>query len=234
MTVPALKKLRGVRTFGRRDLFRTGGVLTAFGLVWRTHLVCAGDASRCRERASAKPEHLRIDRRQAGDQLPRREHLHQRVDDAPEVKRAMDEAGRQFVDMNELANGIGKRLGELTGAEWGAVTSGCCAAMTHATSACIAGTDPEKLQRLPDLRGLKDEVIIPRHSRNVYNHAIRMLGVRILEPATREEYEAAFSPTTAMVYVNSSNRNGVEFDDAHRPSPASGAFRCSWTRPPSD
>jgi hypothetical protein len=39
-----------------------------------------------------------------------------------------------------------------------------------------------------------------------------MLGVRILEPATREEYEAAFGPTTAMVCVNSSNRNGVEFD----------------------
>ena len=33
MTVPALKKLRGVRTFGRRDLVRTGGLLTAFGLV---------------------------------------------------------------------------------------------------------------------------------------------------------------------------------------------------------
>lgn len=211
MTVPALKKFRGVRTFGRRDLFRTGGLLTAFGLVGgRTASALAMPA----EAASAPPptgvyESIGvkpvINCRGVNTYISGSTTL-------PEVKRAMDEAGRQFVDINELANGIGKRLGELTGAEWGAVTSGCCAAMTHATSACIAGTDPEKLQRLPDLRGLKDEVIIPRQSRNVYDHAIRMLGVRILEPNTREEYETAFSPKTAMVYVNSSNRNGVEFD----------------------
>ena len=212
MTVPALKKLRGVRTFGRRDLFRTGGLLTAFGLVGgRTASASAMPA----EAAGAPPPGTGIYESIGVKPVINCRGVNTYISGSttlPEVKRAMDEAGRQFVDMNELANGIGKRLGELTGAEWGAVTSGCCAAMTHATSACIAGTDPEKLQRLPDLRGLKDEVIIPRHSRNVYDHAIRMLGVRILEPATREEYEAAFSPTTAMVYVNSSNRNGVEFD----------------------
>ena len=37
--------------------------------------------------------------------------------------------------------------------------------------------NPELMQRLPDLTGLKNEVIIPGYSRNVYDHAIRMLGV---------------------------------------------------------
>ena len=61
------------------------------------------------------------------------------------------------------------------------VSNGCAAALAHATAACIAGADPEKLQRLPNLTGLKNEVIVPRYSRNVYDHAIRMLGVRMVE-----------------------------------------------------
>src|SRR5215471_21749961 len=36
----------------------------------------------------------------------------------PEVKKAMEEASRSFVDMDELMDGVGKRLAELSGAEW--------------------------------------------------------------------------------------------------------------------
>src|SRR5579864_6005589 len=119
----------------------------------------------------------------------------------PDVKRAMDEASRHYVDLDELMDGVGKRLAELTGAEWGIVTAGCAAAMTHATAASIAGCDPEKMQRLPYLQGLKSEVIIPQYSRNVYDHAIRMLGVKVVTVQNPAEYEAAFNERTAMVYV---------------------------------
>ncbi|MBI3697827.1 MAG: hypothetical protein HY238_23720, partial [Acidobacteria bacterium] len=74
-------------------------------------------------------------------------------------------------------------------------------ALTHATSACIAGADPEKMQRLPKLTGLKSEVIMPRSSRNVYDHAIRMLGVKIVEVDTKEQCLAAISEKTAMVAI---------------------------------
>src|SRR5262249_33799729 len=63
----------------------------------------------------------------------------------PEVRRAMEEASHHFVDLDELMERVGARLAELTGAEWGIVTSGCAAAIAHATAACIAGADPEKL-----------------------------------------------------------------------------------------
>ena len=119
----------------------------------------------------------------------------------PEVKRAMDEASRYDVHLDELMEAVGRRLAELTGAEWGIVTAGCAAALTHATAACLAGGDPEKMQRLPDLTGLKSEVIMPRYSRNVYDHAVRMLSVKVIEAANLEEFEAAFSPRTAMVMV---------------------------------
>ena len=103
----------------------------------------------------------------------------------PEVKQDMDEASRHYVHLDELMDGVGRRLAELTRAEWGIVTAGCAAALTHATAACVAGSNPEKMQRLPNLEGLKHEVVMPRQSRNVYDHAIRMVGVKMVTPESR-------------------------------------------------
>jgi len=119
----------------------------------------------------------------------------------PDVKRAMEEASRHYVDLDELMEGVGRRLAELTGAEWGIVTAGCAAAITHVTAASIAGADSERMQRLPNLHGLKSEVIIPDYSRNVYDHAVRMLGVKTVTVHDKADYEGAFSERTAMVYI---------------------------------
>ena len=43
----------------------------------------------------------------------------------------------------------GRRLAELTGAEWGIVTCGSAAAVALGTAACVAGNDPVKMLRLP-------------------------------------------------------------------------------------
>jgi L-seryl-tRNA(Ser) seleniumtransferase len=120
----------------------------------------------------------------------------------PEVREAMQAAAQHYVHLDGRAEGVGKRLAELTGAEWGIVTSGCSAALQHATAACLAGGNPDLHVRLPDLRGFpRDEVIIPRHSRNVYDAAVRSAGVRVIEVSTVEELEAALGPRTAMVYI---------------------------------
>ena len=47
----------------------------------------------------------------------------------------------------------------------------------------------------------KDEAIIPKHSRNVYDAALRAVGVRVVEVSTMAELEAAFGPRTALVYI---------------------------------
>lgn len=122
----------------------------------------------------------------------------------PEVHTAMQAASGNFVQYDELAEGVGKRLSEITGAEWGIVTAGCAAAMKHATAACVAGGNPEKLLRIPNLSGLdKTEVIIPRYSRNVYDHAVRNIGVEIVTVDSPDEMRKAINPKTAMIYVNS-------------------------------
>src|SRR5687768_17128921 len=99
MTVPGLKKRRGewVRTFGRRDLFRTGGMLTAIGLVGgripsalAMHAGAGGPppGANIYQSIGVKPViNCRGVNTYIGGSLT-----------LPEVKRAMDEAGRLFVD----------------------------------------------------------------------------------------------------------------------------------------
>src|SRR5580698_6673539 len=110
----------------------------------------------------------------------------------PEVKQAMEEAGRHYVNMDELMAAVGARLAKITGADWGIVTGGCAAAIAVATAACVAGTDPEKSQKMPYLAkgGLKSQVIIPGHSRNPYDVGARLLGVDIVEVETPEQLQA--------------------------------------------
>ena len=120
----------------------------------------------------------------------------------PEVRAAMDAAAQRYVHLDELMEAIGARLAELTKAEWGMVTSGCAAALTHATAACVAGGNPDLHVRIPNLQGFpKDEVIIPRHSRNVYDAAVRAVGVRILEVESIDDLLSALGPRTAMIYI---------------------------------
>lgn len=71
-----------------------------------------------------------------------------------DVRAAMDAASRYFVQIDELADAVGRRLAELTGAEWGMVSAGCAAGLKHVTAACVTGGNPEKLIRIPDLSGL--------------------------------------------------------------------------------
>jgi uncharacterized pyridoxal phosphate-dependent enzyme len=119
----------------------------------------------------------------------------------PEVKKAMELASHSYIHLDELMEAVGRRLAELTQAEWGMVTAGCAAALTHATSACITGGDPEKMQRMPDLTGLKNEVVVPRYSRNVYDHAVRMTGVKMVEADSAQQFESAINAQTAMVMI---------------------------------
>lgn len=129
----------------------------------------------------------------------------------PEVIAAIEQASQFHVNLDELMEKAGARLAELLKVEWGIVTSGAAAALSHATAACIAGADPEKMQQLPDLRGLKNQVVMPRESRNVYDHATRTLGVEIVEVDSAAELESALGPRTAMIQILGSHFGSQRF-----------------------
>jgi uncharacterized pyridoxal phosphate-dependent enzyme len=125
----------------------------------------------------------------------------------PEVRAAVDAGGQHHVVLDELMEAAARRLAELTGAEWALISSGCAAGMAHTTAACVTGGNPDLHVRIPDLTGFaKDEVVIPKASRNEYDQAIRSVGVRIIEVGDAAEYEAALGPKVAMVYIMSGNR----------------------------
>src|SRR5258708_25535626 len=57
----------------------------------------------------------------------------------PEVRRAVEAASHQFVDMFELQHAAGRRVAEISGAEFGMVTSGAAPPTSPALAACRPG-----------------------------------------------------------------------------------------------
>ncbi|MBN1293504.1 MAG: aminotransferase class V-fold PLP-dependent enzyme [Candidatus Latescibacteria bacterium] len=119
----------------------------------------------------------------------------------PEVIKAIEEGNKHYVRMDDLMEKVGERLAELTGAEFGCVTSGAAGAMFAATCACVAGTDPEKMALLPDTTGMKNEVLVAKDQRHVYDRSIWMAGVKMIEAETAEEMESKVTDKTAMIDV---------------------------------
>jgi uncharacterized pyridoxal phosphate-dependent enzyme len=133
------------------------------------------------------------------------------VMEAP-VLEAMAEAAGHFVDIGELQQKAGERVAEILGVEAAYVCSGAAAGLTLSTAACVTGTDPGKVRQLPNLQGLKDEVLIQKSHRNGYDHAVRQVGVRLAEfGLIKETYawelrNAMTERTAAVVYF-------VEFEN---------------------
>ena len=108
-----------------------------------------------------------------------------------EVVAAMAEAAQYCVDMEALQARAGEIIAELTGAQAGYVTAGAAAGLLLGTAACVTGLDPVKMNQLPDMTGMKDEVIIPRSHRNFYDHAIRATGVKLVEVGIPDRFSGA-------------------------------------------
>ena len=108
-----------------------------------------------------------------------------------EVTEAMKEASQYCVDMTELQARASQIIAEITGAEAGYVTSGATAALLLGTAACVAGLDPSRMSQLPDTRGMKNEVIMVRSQRNSYDHAVRSVGIRLIEVGLPDRFSGA-------------------------------------------
>jgi uncharacterized pyridoxal phosphate-dependent enzyme len=115
-------------------------------------------------------------------------------------RHAMEEASSCFVRLEELQKAVGARIAQLLNVEAAMVTSGGAGSILLATAACITGTDLEKVRRIPNLEGMKNEVIIPREHRNGFDHQARMVGVKLVEVETTDDLERAINPQTAMLY----------------------------------
>ncbi|MDQ2652843.1 MAG: aminotransferase class V-fold PLP-dependent enzyme [Chloroflexota bacterium] len=130
----------------------------------------------------------------------------------PAVLEAMADAASHYVKIDELQDAASKVIAEITGAEAGYVTCGAAAGLALATAACMTGLDPEKMNRLPDTTGMRNEVIIHRAHRYDYDHALRSVGASLVEigfPDAIFPYElerAITDRTAAVAYFPTPNR----------------------------
>ena len=110
---------------------------------------------------------------------------------APEVAEAMKQASQHCVDIAFLQARASEIIAEVTGAEAGYVTAGAAAGLLLGTAACVTGLDPNKMNRLPDTTGMKNEVIMARSHRNFYDHAVRSVGIKLVEVGIADRFSGA-------------------------------------------
>lgn len=131
------------------------------------------------------------------------------------VVRAMDEASRHFVDMHDLNKKAGEIIANVTGAEAGLVTAGSAAGMLLEAAACMTGTDPTKVSRLPNTRGMPNEIVIHRAHLVAYARTFRAAGARLVEignTGVTERWElddAITRKTAAVAYIYGPRKSGA-------------------------
>jgi L-seryl-tRNA(Ser) seleniumtransferase len=130
----------------------------------------------------------------------------------PEALAVMEKAARHFVVMMDLEAAVGKRISEMLKLPRGygvVVTSGAAAAIVNGYAAILTGNDPRFIQQIPDLTGMKSEVIIQRAHRSEWDHQIRTTGAKIIEVETVEDVRRAINErTAAMHFQNFSDPDG--------------------------
>jgi L-seryl-tRNA(Ser) seleniumtransferase len=114
-------------------------------------------------------------------------------------------ASSRYVRLNDLHDAIGKKLAGMIGCESVMITAGAASGLTLGTAACVTLGNPDAVPRLPDVTGLKSEVIIQKAHRYGYDRSVLNCGVSFVEVETREELEAAINENTAMMMFNNTN-----------------------------
>jgi len=123
----------------------------------------------------------------------------------PEVEAVMALASRHFVSIPELEIAAGKRIAQMLKLPQGysaLVTSGAAAAIQSGLAGILTGDNESLIRQLPDLTGMKSEVIIQKSHRNPFDHQLRNTGVKLVEIETREQLQHAVNERTAMMHFS--------------------------------
>jgi uncharacterized pyridoxal phosphate-dependent enzyme len=130
----------------------------------------------------------------------------------PELEAVMAMAGRHFVSIPDLEVAAGTRIAEMLKLPDGytaLVTSGAAAAIQSGLAGILTGANEALIRQLPDLTGMKSEVIIQKSHRNPFDHQLRSTGAKLVEIETREQLRSAVNDRTAMMHFsNFANAQG--------------------------
>ena len=123
----------------------------------------------------------------------------------PELEAVMAMAGRHFVSIPALEVAAGNRISEMLKLPDGysaLVTSGAAAAIQSGLAGILTGDNESFIRQIPDLTGMKSEVIIQKSHRNPFDHQLRNTGIKLVEIETRDQLRQAVSDRTAMMHFS--------------------------------
>jgi uncharacterized pyridoxal phosphate-dependent enzyme len=130
----------------------------------------------------------------------------------PELEAVMAMAGQHFVSIADLEVAAGKRIAEMLKLPEGytaLVTSGAAAAIQSGLAGILTGDNEAFIRQIPDLTGMKSEVIIQKSHRNPFDHQLRNTGIKLVEIETHEQLRQAVNERTAMMHFsNFANATG--------------------------
>ena len=122
-----------------------------------------------------------------------------------EVVETIKQGAKQFAMLDEVQDKVGEKIAELCHAEAATVTAGCWSALVLGTAGVLTGMDMKKVAQLPDVTGMKAEVIVQKGHNIGYVHALTNTGAIIVEIETVQELEKAINEKTAMMWFLNSN-----------------------------
>lgn len=117
-----------------------------------------------------------------------------------EVMETIQASSKEFIMLDEVQDKVGEKIAELCHAEAATVTSGCWSAMVLGLAGVLTGTDKEKIAQLPNLKGMKSQVIVQKTHNVAYVHSLTNTGVTLVEVETVEDLENAVNEQTAMMW----------------------------------
>jgi uncharacterized pyridoxal phosphate-dependent enzyme len=130
----------------------------------------------------------------------------------PQLEAVMFMAGKHFVSIPDLEVAAGNRIAQMLKLPEGytaLVTSGAAAAIQSGLAGILTGDNEALIRQIPDLTGMKSEVIIQKTHRNAFDHQLRTTGVKLVEIETREQLRRAVNDRTAMMHFsNFANETG--------------------------
>ena len=117
-----------------------------------------------------------------------------------EVVETIKQGAKKFAMLDEVQDKVGEKIAELCHAEAATVTAGCWSALVLGTAGVLTGMDMKKVAQLPDVTGMKSEVIVQKGHNIGYVHALTNTGAKIIEIETVQELEKAINEKTAMMW----------------------------------
>ena len=122
----------------------------------------------------------------------------------PKILEAIDDANKIYVNMQDLLDKTGQAIADLLGAEAAHVTSGCAAAVALGAAGMMTGTDRDRIGRLPDTSGFKNEFLIQNRMRHHYERCVEASGAKLKhvgddDGTTTDQIVDAIGPDTVGI-----------------------------------